>query len=438
VSIAVTPATGTVGIGATIRFTATATLSNNTTQDVTALVNWTSDPAVASISGFMSATPGVATGIAPGMTTIRATMQAGGVSGTATLTVTPAKLVSIAITPANQVLPVGVTVSFKAAGSYDDGVVRDVTDSVQWASSLGAVASIAANGSGTTIAPGTTNITATFSQGGTQIIGTTQLTVTPAKLVSIEITPPMSTVIVGGPTQQLVATGRYDNNTNIVITASVAWNSSAPTTATISNAAGSEGRVTGLAPGMATITATLAGVTGNATVNVVAARLVSIAITPAAPSVPKGATTPLTTTGTYDTGQMLEVTNLVTWGSGMTAIATISNAAGSNGQATGVALGTTQITATAPGGMPTASVTLTVTDAVPASIEVTPANAMVQVTRTQQMTATAVYTDGSRVNVTTQVAWSTGRAATATISNGAGSQGIVTGVAAGTTTVTAT
>ena len=434
VSIAVTPATGTVGIGATIRFTATATLSNNTTQDVTALVNWTSDPAIASISGFMSATPGLATGIAPGMTTIRATMQTGGVSGTAMLTVTAARLVSIAITPANQVLPVGVTISFKAAGTYDDGVVRDVTDSVQWASSLGAVASIAANGSGTTIAPGTTNITATFNQ----IVGTTQLTVTPARLVSIEITPAMSTVIVGGPTQQLVATGRYDNNTNIVITASVAWNSSAPTSATISNAAGSEGRVTGLVPGTAMITATLAGVTGTATVTVVAARLVSLAITPASPSVPKGASTQLTATGTYDTGQMLDVTTLMTWASGMPSIATISNAAGSNGQATGVALGMTQITATAPGGMPTASTTLTVTDAVPASIEVTPADAMVQVTRTQQMTATAVYTDGSRVPVTTQVTWTTGRAATATISNGAGSQGVATGVAAGTTTVTAT
>jgi trimeric autotransporter adhesin len=438
VSLAVTPAIGTVGIGATIRFTATATLSNNTTQDVTALVNWSSDPAIASISGFMSPTPGLATGIAAGMTTIRATMQTGGVSGTATLTVTAARLVSIAITPANQVLPVGVTFSFKAAGTYDDGVVRDVTDSVQWQSSLAAVATISANGSGTTVAPGTTNITATLSQGGMMIVGTTQLTVTAATLVSIEITPMMSTVIVGGPTQQLVATGRYNNNTNVVLTASVAWSSTPATTATISNAAGTEGRVTGLAPGTAMITATLGGVTGTATVTVVAARLVSIAITPASPSVPKGANTQLTATGTYDTGQMLDVTTLMTWASSMPTIATISNAAGSNGQATGVALGTTQITATAPGGMPTASVTLTVTDAVPASIEVTPADAMVQVTRTQQMTATAVYTDGSRVNVTTQVTWSTGRAATATISNGAGSQGVATGVAAGTTTVTAT
>jgi uncharacterized protein YjdB len=438
VSLAVTPAMGTVGIGATIRFTATATLNNNTTQDVTALVNWTSDPAIASISTLMSPTPGLATGIAAGMTTIRATMQTGGVSGTATLTVTPARLVSIAITPANQVLPVGVTFSFKAAGTYDDGVVRDVTDSVQWASSLAAVATISANGSGTTVAPGTTNITATLMQGGMPIVGTTQLTVTAATLVSIEIAPATSTVIVGGPTQQLVATGRYNNNTNVVLTASVAWNSSAPMTATISNAAGSEGRVTGLVPGTAMITATLAGVTGTATVTVVAARLVSIAITPASPSVPKGANTQLTATGTYDTGQMLDVTTLMTWASSMPSIATISNAAGSNGQATGVALGTTQITATATGGMPTASVTLTVTDAVPASIEVTPADATVQVTRTQQMTATAVYTDGSRVNVTTQVTWSTGRVATASISNGAGSQGVATGVAAGTTTVTAT
>jgi len=437
VSIAVTPATPTVGIGATVKFTATATLTDNTTTNVTSTVNWVSmDTAIASISASGSATPGVATGIVPGMSTIRATMPTGGVSGTAMLTVTPAKLVSIALTPPNPILPVGVTFTFQAAGTYDDGVVRDVTDSVQWASSTGAVASIGPNGGGTTIAAGTTNITATLNQGGTPIVGTTVLTVTPAKLVSIAITPATSTLIVGGPTQPLVATGRFDNNTNLVITASVAWTSSAPTSATVSNAAGSEGVVTGLAPGMATITATLNGITGTATVNVVAAKLVSIAIAPAAPSVPKGGTIPLTATGTYDTGQMLDVTTLVAWATQSAAIATISNAAGSNGQATGVALGMTQVLATS-GGI-TATTTLTVTDAVPKAIEVTPANASFQVTRTQQMTATAVYTDGTTLNVTTQVAWTTGRVATATISNGAGTQGLATAVAVGTTTVTAT
>jgi trimeric autotransporter adhesin len=437
-SIAVTPATATVGIGATIKFIATATLSDMTTRDVTAVVNWTSmDGAIASIGGAMSPTPGVATGVAAGMTTIRAAMPTGGVSGTAALTVTAAKLVSIAITPPNPVLPVGVTFSFQAAGTYDDGVIRDVTNSVQWASSAAAVATIDATGSGTTVAAGATNITATLNQGGTPIVGTTALTVTAARLVSIEVTPAMSTLIVGGPTQQLVATGRFDNNTNVVLTASVAWASSAATTATVSNAAGSEGRVTGVAPGTAMITASLNNITGTATVTVVAARLVSIAITPSAPSVPKGATAPLTATGTYDTGQMLDVTTLVTWSTASAAIATISNAAGSQGQATGVALGMTQVSATAPGNV-TATATLTVTDAVPRAIEVTPANASVQVTRTQQMTATALYTDGTTLNVTTQVAWSTGRAATASISNGAGTQGVVTAVATGTTTVTAT
>lgn len=436
-SITVTPVTATVGIGATVKFLATATMSDGMPRDVTAAVNWSSsDGAIASIAGTTSPTPGVATGIAAGMTTIRAAMPTGNISATATLTVTAAKLVSIAVTPPNPIRPIGLTVSFQAAGTYDDGVIRDVTNSVQWASSAAAVATIGATGTATTVAAGTTNITATLNQGGTPIVGTTNLTVTPARLASIEITPAMSTIILGGPTQQLVATGRYDNNTTLVITASVAWTSTAPATATVSNAPGSEGLVTGVAAGTAMITGSLNGITGTATVNVVAAKLVSIAITPAAPAVPKGATIPLTATGTYDTGTMLDVTTVVNWTVDSTTLASISNAAGSNGQVTGLALGMTQVHATS--GAITAAVPLTITDAVPKAIEITPANPSIQVTRTQPMVATAIYTDGSTQNVTTQVAWTTGRAATATISNGAGSQGTVTAVAVGTTTVTAT
>jgi uncharacterized protein YjdB len=437
-SIAVTPTTQTIGVGGSVTYVATATMSDGSHQDVTNSVVWSSsDATVASISTMPTTPPGIAKGLAAGMTTIKATMMVGGVSGTATLTVTASPLVSIAITPPNPILPIGVNFTFKATATYANGMTGDVTNSVVWTSGTPTVGTIgAATGMGSTLAAGTSVITASLTDGtGMTISGTTTLTVTAAKLVSITVTPAMSTVIVGLK-QQLTATGRFDNNTNLDITASVAWSSSNASSAFVSTAAGTAGQVSALAAGMATITATMSGISGTATVTVVEAKLVSIAISPAMPSVPLGATIPMTASGTYDNGLMADVTTLVTWSTDAAATATISNAQGTNGQVVGRAIGMTNVHAVS--GAISASVPLVVTAAVPTSIEITPANPSVQITRTQQMIATAVYSDGTRVDVTTLAAWTTGRAATATISNGAGTQGVVTAVAVGTTTITAT
>src|SRR5438477_12725760 len=61
-SIAVTPANPSVAVGGTQQFTATATLSDGTTKDLSASATWTSsDMATATIS-----TSGLATGVAAG------------------------------------------------------------------------------------------------------------------------------------------------------------------------------------------------------------------------------------------------------------------------------------------------------------------------------------------------------------------------------------
>jgi hypothetical protein len=73
-------------------------------------------------------------------------------------------------------------------------------------------------------------------------------------------------------------------------------------------------------------------------------------------------------------------------------------------------------------------------DATLTSIEVTPQNPSIALLGTQQFTATGKYTDGGTRDLTTQLTWSTADTAVAT----AGSQGLVTSVSEGTTTVTAT
>jgi hypothetical protein len=93
--------------------------------------------------------------------------------------------------------------------------------------------------------------------------------------------------------------------------------------------------------------------------------LVSIAVTPANPSISLGTTQQFTATGTYSDGSTPNITNSVAWTSSNTATATIN---GTSGLATAVAAGTTQITASLNG--KSGSTNLTVTNTPPAPLQI--------------------------------------------------------------------
>ena len=161
------------------------------------------------------------------------------------------------------------------------------------------------------------------------------------------------------------------------------------------------------------------------------ATLSSITITLANPSIVSGATEQLTATGKYSDNTTQDITTSVTWNSSNTAVATIDTA----GLAIAVSAGTTTIKASS--GNISGSATLTVTAATLSYITVTPASPNIALGATEQFTATGTYSDNTTKNITTSVAWSSS-SAVATISNTAGSNGLVTSFAAGTTTIKAT
>jgi trimeric autotransporter adhesin len=424
-AVSVTPASATTGIGGVVTFSAVAALSDGTHQDVTSSAAWSlSDATVASISF------GVAKGLAAGTTSVKASI--GSVGGTAKLSVTGATLVSIALTPTNPVEPMRVAVPFQATATYDDQSIADVTATAAWTSSDASIVSIATSGgSATTLAPGTSIITATVGS----VSGSTTVTVTAAKLTAIVVTPAATTLAIAG-TQQLTATGKYDDGTTPDLTASVTWTSSAAGTASVSNAQGSQGLATALAAGTATVTATLGAVSGSATITVTPATLKTVVITPATASIPIGTALAFVAKGTYSDGSTIDVTTSATWSTKDANIATISNAAGSNGTATGMAAGTTTVQTSLDGVTATAS--LTVTQATLQTIAVKPANTSLVVGVKQSMTATGTYSNGSQVDLTTTAVWTTANVAIASVSNASGAQGQLTAVGAGTTTVTAT
>ncbi len=106
----------------------------------------------------------------------------------------------------------------------------------------------------------------------------------------------------------------------------------------------------------------------NAPVKISLGALLSIAVTPAAPSIVLGETQQFTATGTYTLGTA-DITDVVTWASHNPSVATIDAA----GLATSLAAGTTAITATLY--MIDDTTTLTVTEAETEEVVASPAEA---------------------------------------------------------------
>ena len=433
-SIALTPPAPSIAKGTTQQFTATGSYSDGTTQDLTELASWSSSNGTFATVSNAAGTRGLATGRNVGSATITANYLS--VSGFTTLTVTAATLNSIAVTPTNVSVPAGTTQQYQATGTYSDNTTQNLTNSVAWDSSDVAVATISSgggtNGEATTLIAGTTTITATLGL----VSGQTTLTVTAAVLQSVQITP-TNPSIPRGTTQQFVATGTYSDNTTQNVTEQATWSSSMGTIATISNAAGSRGLATGANAGTTTITATFDGVSGNTLLTVTNATLTSIAVTPATPSIAAGTTLQFTAIGTYSDSTTENLTDQVTWTATGSAAASISNAAGSEGLATAASVGAVTITATFVATSTAGTTTLTVTNATLQSITITPAAPGIARGTTQQFTATGNYSDSTTQNLTNQVTWGSLNTGVATISNAVGTEGLATGVAAGTAGITA-
>ena len=249
---------------------------------------------------------------------------------------------------------------------------------------------------------------------------------------SVSISPASPTVIVG-QTEQLTAVAKDQNNQNMS-GATFTYQSSDLSKATVTNA----GIVTGVATGTARITAN--GAVGTVTktafvdVTVVAPSPVftSVSISPAAPTVTVGLTEQLTAVAKDQNGANMSGATF-TYQSSDASKATVTNA----GVVTGVAVGTSRITATGTIGTvtKTAFVDVAVVASAPVftSVSISPASPTVIVGLTDQLTAVAKDQNGANISGAT-FTYQSSDASKATVTNA----GLVTGVAAGTARITAT
>ena len=188
--ISITPADPAIATNSSQPFTAIGIYSDNTTQDLTNAVTWSSsDTTVATIiepalsSAKTNNGKAYAYGKKAGTTTITAT--SGSTSGSTTLTVTSATLVSLTVTPANPSVAKGSTQQFAATGTFSDSTTQDLTAQVTWNSSNTGVATISTSGLATGIAAGTVTITATSGAiSGTATLAVTAVTTTGSATLS--------------------------------------------------------------------------------------------------------------------------------------------------------------------------------------------------------------------------------------------------------------
>lgn len=174
-------------------------------------------------------------------------------------------------------------------------------------------------------------------------------------LSSISVAPASgnSTSVAAGLNLQLKATGTYSDSTTKDLTTSVTWTSSDDHMATVA-----AGAVTGVAAGAVTITATSDTVKGTYALTVAPPNLLSVEISPNAPTIPVTRIQQFTLFGKYTDGSFKPISDGVTWSSSNTSIATIDQ---TSGEATALnSLGNTNISATTASGPASSPVQLTV------------------------------------------------------------------------------
>ncbi len=441
--------------GFTTQFTATGVYTDGTNSDLTNQVLWaSSNTGFATISNA-AGTRGQLKTVAAGTTNIKASLS-GVNSADSRFTVNDADLASIAVEPATERLALGQSKQYKAIGTFADPApatttsTAEITGVVTWSSATPAVATVsnAAASKGVVVSQslGTTEIKAAYGSGASTITSpAATLTVNSAAISSILVTPD-DEAVPKGFTRQLTATATLTDGSVADVTKSVIWSSENSNVATVSNAVDSQGVARGGALGKTNITATAPnGVSGNTTLDVIDATLLSISVDPATSNIALGKTQQFTARGQFTDAFQMDVTTQVTWSSADTNVASVSNSPATAGLATAKAQGgPITITALRGGTDIKNTAQLTVNAATPVELQVfsdaapcpaavtaddaTDAVIFLPRSYTAGTRACARYTDGQIRDVTELVSWSTGSSAAATVSNDAATRGIITPV----------
>ena len=394
--------------------------SRDSETDVTSYAAWTSsDPSIATVDG------GKITAISAGTVTITATYN--GYRATTTVAVNNTMGYGLVMSKSSLSVHVGSTEELSVYYvTYTNGVETsrtDVTSSATWKSSYTSILTVS-GGTVTGVSKGQAVVTASYRSYSTSCT----VIVTENVTYDYQLTPTSTSLVNGRTTKFTVVKRTFTNGTQTNgqdVSSTFTWTSSNTSVATV----GSNGVVTGVGKGTATITAKYGETTLTGTVTVTPAYAYELVLNRTSISMAKGATgTIVATYKTYADGTLessADVTVSATWSSGNTSVATVSG-----GTVTGKGAGTATITATYNGKSATCSVT--VVGSATLSLGWTSATLEKGSVRTNA----AIYNPNNgtaSTNVTSSAVWKTSNAGVAT----AGS-GIITAQGKGTCTITVT
>lgn len=356
---------------------------------------------------------GLVHGVAQGNAKITAT--AGDVSAEATVTVSPVPANAVVVSPGEATIFVGATVTLTASVTDSHGnplTGRPVT----WTSSAPGVATVSASGVVTAVAEGKATITAK-SEGKS---GTSTITVQLVPVASVEMSPTELRLQIG-QSGTITATPKASDGTPLT-DRDVEWKSLSTSIATVDQS----GVVTAKAAGAAIIQAISEGKTGVALVTVANIPVSSVVVTPDTATLVVGKSITLTAK-TYDAASNELSGRDIDWSSSNEDVATVS----SSGKVVALAPGAATITATSEGKSDNATITVI---APVSTVTVSPDSISVIVGNTSTLTA-AVKDAGGNTLTGRAVTWKSDKTAIATVD---ANSGVVTAVAPGTATVTAT
>ncbi|MGQ0537390.1 MAG: beta strand repeat-containing protein, partial [Gemmatimonadaceae bacterium] len=411
-SVTVTPANPTLGVGQALGMTATMRDGGGTILSGRPVTWASSNTAVATITAA-----GLVTAVASGTTTISAVSE--GVTGMTLLTVSAVPVARVEVLPTTVSLNPNQT-SQLTATAYDANnnvLVRPIT----WTSNATGVATVSGSGLVTAVATGSATISAT--SGG--VTGTAIVTVTLVPVASVTVTPSAPNMFPGN-TLQLAATAR-DAGGNIITGRPTSWLSSNTAVATVSSA----GLVTAVTQGAATITATIDGVSGNATVTINQTRVASVTLTPTSSAIYQGQQVSFTAVARDSAGNVLA--RPITWTSTNVTIVGVND----NGLATGVNPGTATVIATVVGGgaggtnvADSSGVSVALVPV--ASMTISPKPVSIFVSQQQQLTVQLLDSAGGTLSASGRtITWGSLNPAVASVN----ASGLVSGLAQGSTRV---
>ncbi len=445
--LTISPADPFIAKGLGTQFTVSGDFSDSTTQDMTFDATWASSASgVATVSNDAVNKCFLQT-LAVGTSTITATFAINGVSDSTLLTVTAPSIRSIELSPTNPSVLTLNTRSFKATGTYSDGSTADITSRVTWNSSNTVTATIAGNGTATTLAQGTTAISATLDG----VSQTTNLKTTGGNLTAITLTAAGTTpvgsniTLASGTNIRMTATGLFNNGSTRDISGVVLWSTANPNLATVTLPAGNMIFLNAKAATPATTVTVKSGsgsVTATATLTVTATTLLSIAISPVNLNMTAGTTDRVKVSGSFDDGttQDLTASDGTMLASSNTSFASVGNSStelANKGRVGGITTGLATINANYGNLSAPVPASVNVTAPTVVNLAISPATPTVATGNMIQFTATATFSNGTSQIVTEDTVWTIDNPNIAILADSLNQPGQVVGVDGGTATLTA-